>query len=195
MYASMMQGNGALMGTGQGASWITNSAVVHALASAPGGPYSATDIALGPRGKITRATTPAGCSDPAVAHPGGRVPAVVCSVVVCSVEANQFWDSATVHTPGAQRDPRTGMYLIWYMGIMQNTTNGDHGFPCLTNDVPPRPSAHAGSPECQQRVGLAMSADPAGPWLRWDAEGAHNNATEQSTFILPRARRFRLGVH
>ena len=96
MYASMMQGNGALMGTGQGASWITNSAVVHAVASRPGGPYTATDIALGPRGKITRATTPAGCSDPAAAHPGSgsaRVPAVVCPVT----EANQFWDAVTVY--------------------------------------------------------------------------------------------------
>ena len=77
---------------------------------------------------------------------------------------------------------------IYYMGTMQNMsadgTAAPDGFPCLTNDSPPRPTASAGGPHCQQRVGLAVSRDPAGPWQRYDANGLHNS-TEQSTYILP----------
>ena len=125
MYASMMQGNAALMSSGGGASWITNSAVVHAVSSTPGGPYTATDIALGPRGKIIRAATPHGCSNPNPAGGHAQVdqinkntnksktdtlldqgspplppPTLVDQAppaVVCPVvEANQYWDAVTV---------------------------------------------------------------------------------------------------
>jgi hypothetical protein len=174
MYASMFQMNASLMGGsphGAGASWITNSDVVHAVSETPGGPYIATDIALGPRGKVVR--------QPNCTYAPG-LPSRVCPVV----EADEFWDAATAHTPAAQRDPITGFYLIYYMGTMQNASNGKNGFPCLTNDVPPVPSDRAGGPDCQQRVGLAVSKDPAGPWLRSDANGLHTEA-EQSTFILP----------
>jgi len=50
--------------------------------------------------------------------------------------------------------------------------------------VPPRPSDRAGGPGCQQRVGLAVSKDPAGPWMRYDRNGLHTES-EQSTYILP----------
>lgn len=174
MYASMFQMNASLMGNtpqGPGASWITNSDVVHAVSKTPGGPYKVADIALGPRGAIVRNSS---CSY----LPG--LPAKVCPVV----EANEFWDAVTTHTPAAQRDPVSGMFLIYYMGTMQNRTNGKNGFPCLTNDVPPKPSDRSGGPGCQQRVGLAVSKDPAGPWLRADHRGLHRS-NEQSTYILP----------
>ena len=28
------------------------------------------------------------------------------------VEANEYWDAVTTHTPAAQRDPVSGMYLV-----------------------------------------------------------------------------------
>lgn len=107
--ASMFQMNASLMGgspNGQGASWITNSDVVHAVSKTPGGPYAAADIALGPRGNVVRNSS---CSY----VPG--LPAKVCPVV----EADEFWDAATTHTPAVQRDPISGYYLIYYMGTMQ----------------------------------------------------------------------------
>ena len=174
MYASMFQMNASLMGNspyGQGASWITNSDVVHAVSKSPEGPYRVADIALGPRGKIVRDSN---CSYQA------GLPARVCPVR----QANDFWDSATTHTPAVQRDPVSGMYLLYYMGTMMNTTNSKGGFPCLTNDDPPRPSDRSGGPGCQQRVGLAVSRDPSGPWMRADHNGLHRT-DEQSTFILP----------
>jgi hypothetical protein len=163
--------NASLMGTAGSASWIVNSDVVHAVSSTPEGPYRAADIALGPRGQVVRK---ANCT-----YQGG-IPGQVCDVV----QANDYWDAATAHTPAAQRDPVSGNYLIFYMGTMQNRTNGKRGFPCLTNDNPPQATEYAGGSDCQQRVGLAVSKDPAGPWRRWDSSGLHNES-EQSTFILP----------
>ena len=73
-------------------------------------------------------------------HPRGRynggIPGTVCPVV----QANDYWDALTAHTPSVQRDPTSGYYLLYYMGTMQNETNGKDGVPCLTNDTPPKPS-------------------------------------------------------
>lgn len=166
MWASMFQWNASLEppceygggGNNTCAGWISNSDVVHAVSNSPGGPYTAVDIALGPRGNIVRQ---ANCS-----YKGG-IPGYVCGVV----QANDYWDALTAHTPGAQRDPVTGYYLIYYMGTMQNASNKKAGFPCLTNDTPPQPSDRASGAYCQQRVGLAVSKDPSGPWLRYDHNG------------------------
>lgn len=135
MFASMFQMNASLMGGspyGEGASWITNSDVVHAVSKTPGGPFTATDIALGPRGNVIRcgrarsvhlhlgaAHRPADCLANCTYVPG--LPAQVCPVV----EADEYWDAVTTHTPSVQRDPVSGMYLIYYMGTMQNRTNGN----------------------------------------------------------------------
>ena len=173
MYASMFQMNASLEPKCESvtcAGWETNSAVVHATSQRAGGPYTAVDIALGPRGRVTRINN---CT-----YKGG-IPGTVCAVK----EANDFWDAVTTHTPSATRIGE--WYLIYYMGTMQNATNAKNGFPCLTNDVPPRPSDRAGGPACQQRVGLAVSKDPHGPWLRYDQNGLHNVSDTGSTFILP----------
>ena len=82
----MFQSNASLMGEGDDAGWITNSVVVHAVATSPGGPYSAADIAIGPRGRVSRQRN---CT-----YRGG-IPGRVCPVVV----ADDYWDAVTAHTP------------------------------------------------------------------------------------------------
>eukprot|EP00039_Didymoeca_costata_P010375 m.139653 g.139653 ORF g.139653 m.139653 type:complete len:515 (+) comp14804_c2_seq1:145-1689(+) len=168
MYASSFQYNASLMGNNGSAGWITNSDVLHAVSSTPEGPYVASDIALGPRGRIYRQPN---CT----LKPG--VPGIVCDVI----QADDFWDSATAHTPAAQRGPN-GEYLIWYMGtsMARNSTNK---VPCLDNSNPPKPTIHAGSPVCKQRIGLAVSMKPEGPWMRYDSQGKHG-VLDNSTFIL-----------
>ena len=48
-------------------------------------------------------------------------------------EANNYWDAVTTHTPAAKRDPVSGMYLIYYMGTMQNETNSTYTANCNIN--------------------------------------------------------------
>ena len=116
MYASMFQWNASLdpkcEGTKHGgcAGWITNSDVVHAVSSTPQGPFRAVDIALGPRGKIIRALN---CT-----YKGG-IPGTLCPVT----QANDYWDAVTTHTPAAQRDPVSGMYLIYCKGCCSRASS------------------------------------------------------------------------
>eukprot|EP01065_Artemidia_motanka_P028168 TRINITY_DN3340_c2_g1_i1.p1 TRINITY_DN3340_c2_g1~~TRINITY_DN3340_c2_g1_i1.p1 ORF type:complete len:457 (+),score=95.51 TRINITY_DN3340_c2_g1_i1:166-1536(+) len=118
MYAAMFP-NSTL------SSWLTDSRVVHAVADNATGPFTAADVALGPRGN-------------------GK---------------NTYWDSLTQHNPAAQRAP-DGTYLIFYMG---NSVSGtaDEGNPCSADP--------SNVPVCTQRVGLATSKSPDGPWTRRDA--------------------------
>lgn len=71
------------------------------------------------------------------------------------------WDGLTQHNPAVQRDPVSGTYLIYYMGSTDNGTAPTGGGQCA--DDPEHKSL------CNQRVGMAYSATPSGPWTRLDA--------------------------
>lgn len=83
-------------------------------------------------------------------------------VVLWSVKVPVFLagDYKTQHNPAAQRDPVSGTFLLYYMGSTDNGTDSTGGGKCAT-----RPEQQT---LCNQRVGLAKSASPAGPWIRGD---------------------------
>ena len=67
------------------------------------------------------------------------------------------WDGVTQHNPAIVRDPASGTYLLYYMGSTIHTANdGGAAPPC------PSPVQTA----CNQRIGLATSNDPNGPWTQ-----------------------------
>jgi len=104
MYVAMMSNNLTL------SSWLSRSVVAHAVSvSGPAGPFTFSDVALGPRG-------------------------------------GDWWDAVTCHNPDAKRMP-DGTYVIYYMGSTDHL-NG------------------SASLEFNQRVGIAWSQSPYGPWTR-----------------------------
>jgi hypothetical protein len=68
------------------------------------------------------------------------------------------WDSLTQHNPAVQRDPVSGTYLLYYMGSTNNSSKTKGGGRCASD--PGHQSL------CNQRVGLATSESPYGPWTR-----------------------------
>jgi hypothetical protein len=138
MYAAMMTENKTLQ------AWLTNSVVLHAVAAVAEGPYLPSDTALAPR---------------AVPH----------------------FDSVMIHNPDAQRAP-DGTYLIFYDGSsapptpyhptvaenqwqqeqqqQQHHHQGDAGGSSATHPYNPI--------ILRQKIGLATSKSPYGPWTRQD---------------------------
>ena len=107
------------------------------------------------------------------------------------------WDAVTQHNPAAQRDPVTGMYLIYYMGstttsnassaavFPSSTTTSNASSAAVFPSSPTLESDNDGGADfegvwgenkcadnpgsktlCMQRIGLAWSASPNGPWTR-----------------------------
>ena len=89
-------------------------------------------------------------------------PYVLSDIALGPRNASKYWDGTTQHNPMIQRDPLTGKYLLYYMGN--------------TNVVPDTPDYHICkklvsnnvSSVCTQRIGLATSDSPFGPWSRND---------------------------
>lgn len=73
------------------------------------------------------------------------------------------WDGTTQHNPAVQRAP-TGEYLLYYMGSSSNETDVSSSPRCHSWCA----DHHLNTTTCSQRVGLATSKIPNGPWTRLD---------------------------
>lgn len=77
-----------------------------------------------------------------------------------------YFDSTTVHNPAVQRAP-DGTYLLYYMGSsynsQQDSSTSGSDTRCATA------SKRNTTSLCNQRIGLATSKSPNGPWTRRDA--------------------------
>ena len=116
-------------------SWLTNSLVVHGVSDNAHGPFTIHDTALGQ-------------TNPISGH----------------------WDGLTKHNPTAVKTPE-GTYAIFYMGSTAvNTTSKvcKHGATSLEATAAAgecsTPSLRARTSVCNQKVGLATSDSPYGPW-------------------------------
>ena len=67
--------------------------------------------------------------------------------------------SLNEHNPDAKRDPKSGLYLIYYMGSSCKDPTS-----CPTSGK----SSSGDNLEFNQRVGMAWSHSPYGPWTRSD---------------------------
>eukprot|EP00041_Stephanoeca_diplocostata_P009740 m.151947 g.151947 ORF g.151947 m.151947 type:complete len:501 (+) comp17877_c0_seq2:200-1702(+) len=85
-------------------------------------------------------------------------PYVLADIALGPLNNTRAWDAVTQHNPAIQRDPVSGTYLLYYMGSTNNATASTGGGECATH------------PEtktlCMQRIGLATSTSPYGPWKR-----------------------------
>ena len=123
-------------------SWLTNSLVVHGVSDNAHGPFTIHDTALGQ-------------TNPISGH----------------------WDGLTKHNPTAVKTPE-GTYAIFYMGSTAVNTTSEVCKPRGAETAPeaapasapgdsnPCDTAHKreGTSLCNQRVGLATSDSPYGPW-------------------------------
>ena len=158
MFAAMMTANQTLQ------SWLTNSVVLHATAPSgrPQGPYTPAGVALAPR-------------------------------------SEQHFDSVMIHNPDAQRAP-DGTYLIFYDGSSAPPPSSTPGTDTGTGtDAATKVGTAAalgtkGSVQgppwnpiiLRQRIGLATSTSPFGPWTRRDTpvlEPTGVNGTWDQLFV------------
>jgi hypothetical protein len=73
--------------------------------------------------------------------------------VALGPRSSAHWDGVTQHNPAMVRDPSSGTYLLYYMG---STRHDDDSCPSTVQTA------------CNQRIGLATSIDPNGPFTRVD---------------------------
>eukprot|EP01063_Lacrimia_lanifica_P015869 TRINITY_DN22524_c0_g1_i1.p1 TRINITY_DN22524_c0_g1~~TRINITY_DN22524_c0_g1_i1.p1 ORF type:complete len:404 (+),score=87.55 TRINITY_DN22524_c0_g1_i1:76-1287(+) len=115
--------------------WLTNSVVVHAVADSVAGPYVPADVSFGP-----------------------------------AAAPNTSWDALDKHNPMVSRAP-DGTYVVYYMGTKAD--GGEHvkcgpvASRAYPQNAPPlctTPEQMAETPVCNQRIGVATAASPAGPW-------------------------------
>ena len=88
-------------------------------------------------------------------------PYLLTDIALGPIQDSSVWDSLTQHNPAVQKDPATGTYLLYYMGSTNNSTKTKGGGRCASH-----PESQS---LCNQRVGLATSTSPYGPWTRRDA--------------------------
>jgi hypothetical protein len=126
--------------------WLSLSRVVHGRSEAgrPEGPYTLQGVAL----------TPDAPPPPAAAPPPPT------------------WDGETQHNPAVVR-AADGTYLLYYMGAQaQSAVQGAGLLPEVNASYAGCPMSNGQSPSetvCMQRVGLASSKSPEGPWTRRSA--------------------------
>ena len=81
-------------------------------------------------------------------------------------QRENFWDSLTLHNPTIARDPVDGTWLLYYIG--NNPNNETKSVDCGGGDPVPVRADQLPVETLSQRIGLATSKSPSGPWLRRD---------------------------
>lgn len=94
-------------------------------------------------------------------------PYVLQDIALGDLDDPTAWDGLTQHNPVVQRAP-DGTYLLYYMGAQREATTDLPGVHEANFTCPLRPD-NLQETVCMQRVGLATSRSPNGPWERRSA--------------------------